>query len=279
VSTDAFGAEADDVSYYPSISDDGKYISFYSYATNLVSDDTNGFGDVFVYDRDAQLPTSTPTPTTAPAAPTATPGPSEASIRIDAPANEAAVVEVVTSAGTVQIRCGRVFQAGLITIQVLDTPPGQLDQRFNIVPTNFNLTMGDLICDTVTVCLPYSTTELENKRLDEGALRLWHYWETDWNDVTTATDQVNNRICGQVQNFSPFVIGTGPGSDTSGAVSGASDDGSGGGSTGGGSSGAKLPASGTAETTMGFAIAALALVGLGSVLARELNQTNDEKIF
>jgi Tol biopolymer transport system component len=35
-----------------SISDDGRYIAYYSYATNLVSDDTNDNSDIFLYDRE-----------------------------------------------------------------------------------------------------------------------------------------------------------------------------------------------------------------------------------
>lgn len=35
----------------PVISDDGRYIAFYSWASNLVNNDTNGVADVFVYDR------------------------------------------------------------------------------------------------------------------------------------------------------------------------------------------------------------------------------------
>lgn len=38
-------------SYFPSISADGRYISFTSDASNLVDDDTNNYWDVFVYDR------------------------------------------------------------------------------------------------------------------------------------------------------------------------------------------------------------------------------------
>lgn len=38
-------------SYCPSISDDGRFIAYQSDATNLVPDDTNGVGDIFVYDR------------------------------------------------------------------------------------------------------------------------------------------------------------------------------------------------------------------------------------
>ena len=50
VSTDAAGAQADGGSYSPSISSDGRYVAFYSYASNLVAGDTNGFSDIFVKD-------------------------------------------------------------------------------------------------------------------------------------------------------------------------------------------------------------------------------------
>lgn len=40
-------------SFLPSISSNGRFVSFYSAATNLVSGDTNGFNDMFVHDRDA----------------------------------------------------------------------------------------------------------------------------------------------------------------------------------------------------------------------------------
>jgi len=45
------GVEANDESGLPSLSGDGRYVSFASAATNLVPGDTNGFMDVFVYDR------------------------------------------------------------------------------------------------------------------------------------------------------------------------------------------------------------------------------------
>jgi hypothetical protein len=51
VSTDANGVQADSSSFNPSISADGRYVTFYSFADNLVPDDTNGgVGDVFVKD-------------------------------------------------------------------------------------------------------------------------------------------------------------------------------------------------------------------------------------
>ncbi len=44
-------AQPDSQSAYPAISEDGRYVAFESEATNLVPDDTNGWTDIFVYDR------------------------------------------------------------------------------------------------------------------------------------------------------------------------------------------------------------------------------------
>jgi uncharacterized delta-60 repeat protein len=46
----SFGA----VSRNASISDDGRYIAYYSFASNLVSDDTNNNSDIFLFDRQTQ---------------------------------------------------------------------------------------------------------------------------------------------------------------------------------------------------------------------------------
>ncbi|HUP78871.1 MAG TPA: hypothetical protein VM260_09970, partial [Pirellula sp.] len=50
VSTDSNGTQADSHSYEPSISSDGKFVTFVSDASNLVSGDFNGFRDIFVKD-------------------------------------------------------------------------------------------------------------------------------------------------------------------------------------------------------------------------------------
>src|SRR5262249_50436746 len=51
VSVDSGGAQANSDSYGPSISADGRFVAFSSYATNLIPGDTNGVVDVFVRDR------------------------------------------------------------------------------------------------------------------------------------------------------------------------------------------------------------------------------------
>ena len=54
ISVDDLGNEGDGESYFPTISNDGQYIVFFSNATNLVSNDTNALFDVFLYDRDTE---------------------------------------------------------------------------------------------------------------------------------------------------------------------------------------------------------------------------------
>jgi hypothetical protein len=51
ISLDSAGGQGDSNSYLGSISADGRYVAFFSYATNLVPGDTNGWSDEFVHDR------------------------------------------------------------------------------------------------------------------------------------------------------------------------------------------------------------------------------------
>ena len=50
VSVAGDGTQANSNSYLPSISTDGRFVTFVSYATNLVSGDTNGSADIFLHD-------------------------------------------------------------------------------------------------------------------------------------------------------------------------------------------------------------------------------------
>lgn len=51
VNISSAGDQANNYSEFPSISGDGRYISFTSPASNLVENDTNGYPDIFVHDR------------------------------------------------------------------------------------------------------------------------------------------------------------------------------------------------------------------------------------
>lgn len=57
LSVNSSGTEGNSESYFPSISADGRYVAFNSYASNLVNGDTNGKSDIFL--RDTQAGTTT----------------------------------------------------------------------------------------------------------------------------------------------------------------------------------------------------------------------------
>jgi len=44
--------DGDTSAFYPAVSGDGRYVAYYSRASSLVPDDTNGVGDIFVWDRE-----------------------------------------------------------------------------------------------------------------------------------------------------------------------------------------------------------------------------------
>lgn len=55
VSVNTAGAKGNGRSYWPSISGDGQYVTFYSSATNLVTNDTNGLQDIFLRDLQSSI--------------------------------------------------------------------------------------------------------------------------------------------------------------------------------------------------------------------------------
>ncbi|HEU0297725.1 MAG TPA: choice-of-anchor Q domain-containing protein, partial [Anaerolineales bacterium] len=57
VSIDSAGTQANSDSFHPSISGDGRYVTFYSSATNLVVNDMNEVEDVFVHDLETGITT------------------------------------------------------------------------------------------------------------------------------------------------------------------------------------------------------------------------------
>ncbi|MDH5701126.1 MAG: hypothetical protein OEZ41_14320, partial [Nitrospirota bacterium] len=51
VSVSTASAQSNNDSFLPDLNENGRLVSYYSFATNLVPGDTNGKRDVFVYDR------------------------------------------------------------------------------------------------------------------------------------------------------------------------------------------------------------------------------------
>lgn len=62
----------------------------------------------------------------------------------------------------------------------------------------------DCALTTATVCLTYDETKVH---IDEADLKLFHFANNLWEDITTTVDDVNNIVCGETSSFSPFVVG------------------------------------------------------------------------
>ncbi len=253
VSITNLGGEANGVSYYPHISDDGRFISFYSYASNLVDSDNNATGDIFVYSRDAVSPTATPT-----ASPTPTPNP--VTISLSQNTSEPTETTVSTPGGNVTVRCESVNTGGTLSVLTLTVPPGQLASHITALRTNFEITRTDLACNTLTLCLPYSDTDVSNASLSESSLRMFHYSNSNWEDVTSSQDTANNQVCGRPTSFSPFVLGISAATPTPTPTT--TDSGSSPTST----PTSELPRSGVIETTIWVAVLMFGVLGFGLML-------------
>jgi len=55
----------------------------------------------------------------------------------------------------------------------------------------------------VTVCIDYDPAQVTKA---ESFLKLFHFTNGAWVDITTSVDPVLNRICGETDSFSPFVV-------------------------------------------------------------------------
>jgi hypothetical protein len=72
--------------------------------------------------------------------------------------------------------------------------------------TYYNLSTTAVFTGDVSVCVTYDESELT---VPESALRLIHYDQSTWVDITTSLDTNLNTICGVTTSLSPFAIGAG----------------------------------------------------------------------
>lgn len=70
-------------------------------------------------------------------------------------------------------------------------------------PQYWDISTNVTFLGNVHVCVYYDPAQAPGP---EGVLRLLHYQNGGWADVTTTVDPVNNVICGVVSSLSPFVI-------------------------------------------------------------------------
>ncbi|MGA2286197.1 MAG: hypothetical protein ABSG55_08010 [Dehalococcoidia bacterium] len=70
-------------------------------------------------------------------------------------------------------------------------------------PVYFDINTTATFSGLVTVCISYDPTQVVGPESD---LKLMHYVDGAFVDITVSVDTVNNVICGQTTSLSPFVI-------------------------------------------------------------------------
>ncbi len=155
-------------------------------------------------------PTSEPTPTLGATTPTPSifvpMGPTEVMIELPRKMNQATEKTEMVSIGEVIVRCESVYDGGKLSVNVFDSPPGQLTSKYTPLKSNFDLRPVSLGCNNMTICLPYLESELSAAGITEGQLGLYEFHDNDWQDVTSFVNPIDNQICGRPLGFSPFIV-------------------------------------------------------------------------
>ena len=98
-----------------------------------------------------------------------------------------------------------VVTSGATTLESLDTtviPALPTTHQLGSPPVVYNITTTAAFTGTVSVCLVYPEASFPSA----ASLSLLHYQGGSWVDVTTSVDTTTHTACGQVTNFSPFVV-------------------------------------------------------------------------
>ena len=147
------GTQGNGDSWSPSISADGCYVAFSSYASNLVSGDTNGKDDVFVVPASA-LFTKTPTPT-----PTATTTLTKTSTHT--PTRTSTLIETSTPTPT---RTFTPTRTSTSTVTVTSTPPNNPKRIYlPLVIKGQSNTLGANLMDIFQSWFQWSLVRLFNQ--------------------------------------------------------------------------------------------------------------------
>jgi hypothetical protein len=73
---------------------------------------------------------------------------------------------------------------------------------FNLLGNYYDITTTARYIGNITVCINYNEADV----VDESNLKLFHYENGSWVDVTTSLDTTANIICGTVTNLSEFIV-------------------------------------------------------------------------
>ena len=112
-------------------------------------------------------------------------------------------VPVTLNGGTATVTFSQVTQSGATTFFTSEAGPA-LPVGFSIgnPPLFYDISTTATFTAPVTVCIAFDPARFN----DQNNIRLLHFENNAWVDVTTANDVINHIVCGQVNGFSLFAV-------------------------------------------------------------------------
>jgi probable HAF family extracellular repeat protein len=94
-----------------------------------------------------------------------------------------------------------VVTAGDTTVTTVTSPPS-LPPNFQVGGDTFDIATTATFSGPVQVCVSYDPAQFS----DPTQVRLLHYVNGGWTDITTSVNSVSHLVCGTTTSFSPFVL-------------------------------------------------------------------------
>ncbi|MCC7261112.1 MAG: T9SS type A sorting domain-containing protein, partial [Candidatus Latescibacteria bacterium] len=106
-----------------------------------------------------------------------------------------------TGSTAATLNFANITSPGETTLQTTSAgPPAPAGFQVGDPPITYELSTTAVFAGAIGVCFDYTGISF----IDESLLKLFHYENNTWNDVTTSLDINNDLICGNVTSLSPF---------------------------------------------------------------------------
>jgi len=120
---------------------------------------------------------------------------------------EPVAFSVTLPTGNLELTLEEVSAGGVVTVSisssVLPSQPG----NFALLGFYYEINAPDIDFGSATIRLSYRDEDVMAAGIPEPSLRLLHYENGQWRDITVALDTETNMIIGVAESFSPFVLG------------------------------------------------------------------------
>ncbi len=126
-------------------------------------------------------------------------------VKVSPPTNTPVGSNVTVSLESADVTFQDVLESGTTTVTTSTENPGEpTPSDFYVIEGNFiDITTTATYSGLITVGIRYDESQVDN----EESLRLFHWNGSEWGDITTSVDTVENIVYGQVASLSSFFLG------------------------------------------------------------------------